>query len=127
MASEWGQITQIFSAAAGVWTLVGLSIIALVKSWPLILAKLNERKRDDNAEKAGDWNRLREEVDRLAKRVEALEHKVEECESERDEWQRRAVTAETELIRREAYLLGMGEGKQTAQVILSTERKKADP
>jgi len=120
----WGE--KVFNATTGVWTLVGLAFVALVRAWPLILARLNERKRDSSAEKAGDWERLRGEIARLGVRVEALERKVAECEAERDEAIKRAVTAETELIKLEAYHLGVGEGKQTAQAFLSAERKKAE-
>lgn len=126
MQSDIGWISQVFSAETGVWTLVALAVIALFKTWPLILARINESNRDKAAEKAGDWTRLREEVERLARRVEALERKVDECEAERDEALRRAVTAETELIRLQAYEHGRGEGLQTAQVILSSEREKGE-
>jgi outer membrane murein-binding lipoprotein Lpp len=119
-----GAISSIFTLERGVWTLVALGVVALIRTWPLILARINERERDGVAEKAGDWDRLRQEVSRLADRVAALERKVDECEEERDAALRRAVTAETELIKLEAYHFGVGEGKQTAQVILSAERKK---
>lgn len=124
MLNDFSWVGQIFSATNGVWTLVAIITFGLFRAWPLILGKINERKRDDVAEKAGDWVRLRDEVTRLAARVEVLEQKVEECESERDAALKRAVTAETELIKLEAYNQGRGEGMQTAQVILSSERKK---
>lgn len=124
MQNDFAWVGQIFSASNGVWTLVGIVAFGLFRAWPLILGKLNERKRDDVAEKAGDWVRLRDEVARLSERVEVLEKKVDECEAERDAAIKRAVTAETELIKLNAYQQGLGEGKQTAQVILSAERKK---
>jgi len=117
-------VSQVFNATTGVWTLVGLAIVALVRTWPLILARLNERKRDEDSERAGDWERLRDEISRLAKRVEALEAKVDECEAERDAALRRAVTAETELVKLEAYQLGKGEARQKAQIVVSEERLK---
>ena len=126
MGNDFGWADRIFSAATGVWALVLMALAALLKTWPLILARINERKRDTVAEKAGDWVRLRDEVTRLADRVEALEKKVEECEAERDEYRSRAVTAETELIKLEAYHQGVGEGKQIAQVILSAERERGE-
>jgi cell division protein FtsB len=119
-------ISRIFTLERGVWTLVLLALVAFIRTSPLILARINERQRDGAAEKAGDWDRLRHEVERLSLRVEALERKVADCENERDEALKRAVLAETELIKLQAYQAGLGEGKQTAQVILSTERKKQD-
>lgn len=124
MASDFGiaAISSVFTLARGIWTLVVLVVVALIRTWPLILARINERERDSVAEKAGDWDRLREEVTRLADRVEALERKVKDCEAERDDALRRAVTAETELIKLEAYHVGRGKARQEAATIVAIER-----
>lgn len=121
-------ITRIFNATTGVWTLVAVvissTLIAWVRSRPGLLEQDNERRRDVATEKANDFERLRKEVQRLSERVEALENKVEECERERDEYRARAVTAESELIRVNAFHLGVGEGKNTVQTLLSAERNQ---
>jgi septal ring factor EnvC (AmiA/AmiB activator) len=130
-------IARLFNATTGVWTLVVVAIssalVAYIRSRPSLFEQDNERvrdaatadserRRDAAAEKANDFQRLREEVDRLSKRVEVLEDKVEECEKDRDDWRNRAVTAEAELIRLQAYEYGTGEARQAAQRIVSTER-----
>jgi seryl-tRNA synthetase len=121
-------IARLFNATTGVWTLVVVAIssalVAWVRSRPSLRERDNERRRDVAAEKASDFQRLREEVARLSERVEALENKVDECEKERDDWRNRAVTAEAELIRLQAFEHGYGEARQTAQTILSSERAK---
>lgn len=128
MLDDFGLLARIFTATNGVWTLVVLLVsataVAWVRSRPSILERENERKRDAVSERSGDWERLRKEVSRLADRVEALERKVADCEAERDEAVRRAVRAESEVIRLEAYHQGTGESRQVAQMIVSTEREK---
>ena len=101
-----------------------MAFVAMFKIWPLIMARINERRRDTASEKASDWERLRDEVGRLSGRVEALERKVDDCERERDAERTRANAAEAELIRFRAYHEGTGQGRQTAQMIVSTERTK---
>jgi hypothetical protein len=99
---------KIFSAAAGVWTMVAMVAVALFKAWPGIMERTNERRRDAATEKAGDWDRLRVERDRLRELLT-------QCERERLEWQGRAVIAE-------ATLLGLGTARQQLAVIEAKER-----
>jgi hypothetical protein len=86
-----------------------MAALALFKAWPLILERVNERRRDDATAKAGDWERIRAERNELR----CL---LRECERERSDLLRRAITAE-------ATLLGMGDANQKAQRIVSTERQ----
>lgn len=115
---------KIFSVASGVWAFVVMAAVALFRAWPNIMERINERRRDAVAEKAGDWARLRDEVGRLSDRIRALEAKVRECEADIERWRVRALYAEAEVIRYEAYHQGEGEAKQAAQNILSAERVK---
>lgn len=103
-----GFLDKVFSAASGVWALVCMAALALFKAWPLILERLNERKRDIAVEKAGDWERIRVERNELR----CL---LRECERERVEWQRRAITAE-------ATLQGFGEARQQAAAVVAADR-----
>lgn len=77
----------------------------------------NERLRDLQTEKGGDWDRLRGEIDRLDERCDHLQTEVDECREREGEWMKRAIAAE-------AYQLGEGEALQKAQRIVSTERQK---
>jgi hypothetical protein len=113
-------IWKIFSPAAGIWALVAMGAVALFKAWPLILEKLNERRRDIEHAKEGDWSRLREEIIRLDDRCDHLQHQVDACHEREAEWMRRAISAE-------AFLAGEGEARQTAQRIVSAERLVAKP
>lgn len=121
-------LDKVFSVAGGIWTLVLVAVASVVAAWLRsragVLERVNERKRDAADEKASDWVRLRDEVTRLSARVEALERKIDECERDRDEWHNRALAAEAEVIRLEAYHQGSGEARQAAQNILSVERKE---
>ena len=88
--------------------MAAMAFVGLFKAWPLIMERLNERRRDEDAEKSGDWTRLRAERDRL----QALLH---ECERERAALMMRAVTAE-------AALQGYGIARQQQAVEDATKR-----
>lgn len=105
---EEGALDRIFSVASGVWAVVCLAAVALFRAWPLILERINERRRDDHTAKAGDWERIRAERNELR----CL---LRECERERSDLLRRAVQAE-------ATLQGYGEALQQAQNVVSAER-----
>lgn len=118
---------KFFSWATAAWGALLLNAVALFRAWPAIMGRRNEARRDAAAEKASDWERLRSEVNRLSERVEALETKVEECERREDAWRERAVTAESELVKLQAYELGRGVARQEAQKIVSAEREQQKP
>jgi uncharacterized protein YlxW (UPF0749 family) len=111
------------------WSVAPLWVIALtvlglaVKIYPAILARINERRRDQAAEKAGDWTRLRDEVGRLAERVKALEEKVEVCERERDEAKHQLASERAGRLEAEAMLMARQRSDQDLQRRLSAERE----
>jgi hypothetical protein len=112
-----GILSKIFSAAAGVWAMAAMAFVALFRAWPLIMEKINERKRDQHGERSGDWSRLRAEIERLDGRCDHLQTEVDECREREGEWMKRAIAAE-------AALLGKGHAQQEAQMIVSKERTK---
>jgi hypothetical protein len=121
-----GLLANIFSAATGVWALVLMVAVALFKTWPLIMARINERLRDKEAEKNSEWSRFQAEIARLVERVvmveqrcDHLQHEVDECRKREADWMHRAIAAE-------AYQLGEGEAHQQAQRFLSAERQKPE-
>lgn len=85
-----------------------MGAVALFKSWPHIMGRVNERRRDSAEEKAGDWERLRQEIVRLHEQVAC-------CERERAEWMDRAITAE-------ATLQGYGEIRQLRAISDAAKR-----
>lgn len=93
--------SKIFSAAAGVWALVAMASVALFRAWPLIMARLNERRRDNAAEKAGDWDRIRSERDVAREECDLVRDRWAECERISNERLGRAVIAEATLIARD--------------------------
>lgn len=107
---------KIFSAASGVWALVCMGAVALFKGWPHIMARVNERLRDKESEKNGDWARLRDEIKRLDERCDHLQHEVDDCRRREGEWMARAIKAE-------AASEGVGDARQAAQRIVSAERQ----
>ena len=110
-----GVFNKIFSAATGVWTLVCMAAVALFKAWPGIMERINERQRDAEAEKAGDWARLRDEIKRLDARCDHLQGEVDDCRKREGEWMSRAIAAE-------AFQMGQGDALQDAARIVAIER-----
>lgn len=100
--------SKIFSVATAAWAALCLNAVALFKVWPHIMERLNERYRDTAAEKASDWQRLREENKRLHQLLAI-------CQTDRVEWMGRAITAE-------ATLLGMGIGRQQVAEVEAAKR-----
>lgn len=114
-------------------------LLGKILSWPVAawatfclvavhyLRARNERLRDMESEKDGDWKRLHAEIVRLDERVDHLlarcdhlQKEVDECREREGEWMRRAIAAE-------AYQLGEGEAHQQAQRFLSAERQDIKP
>lgn len=117
-----GVWSKIFSAASGVWAMACMLAVALFKAWPNIMARLNERQRDNAAEKAGDWERLRAERDNARSERDAVRADRDrihalwiECEEEKLAWQSKAVSAE-------ATLLGLGNARQREAERVAAER-----
>lgn len=121
-------LNTILSARNGVWATF---LVLLVMAWrgytiiPAVITAWVTRRQAIAAEKAADWDRLRDEVRRLADRVDSLERKVDECETREDEWRRRAIDAEAALARERAVQVGMGIARDRAQAALAADR--ADP
>lgn len=106
---------KIFSWATAAWLAVAMLAVRLFHTWPNVMARINERRRDSATEKAGDWRRLRDEIARLDERCDGLQREVDECREREGEWMRRAMTAE-------AALLGIGMGRNEAATIVAVER-----
>lgn len=114
---------KIFTTAMAAWTAVFMLAVRLFHTWPLVMARVNERLRDKEAEKNGEWGRLHAEIARLDARLvsldarcDHLQHEVDECHRRESEWMQRAIAAE-------AYNLGQGTAFNEAQRIVSTERE----
>lgn len=98
-------LDRIFSVAAAAWAAVAMLAVRLFHTWPLVMERLNERKRDAALEKAGDWERIRAERDNARAEARAAREEAQmlrallvECERISIERLGRAVIAEAELI-----------------------------
>lgn len=125
--ADGNALGQVFNPSTGVWALVAMAAVTLFKVWPLVMARVNERLRDKETEKNGEWSRLHEEITRLVDRINQIETRcdhlqkeVDECREREGDWMRRAIAAE-------AASEGMGEARQVAQRIVSTEMQSLKP
>lgn len=117
-------LSNIFNAATGVWALVAMVFVALFRVWPLIMDKLNEQRRDGAAEKAADWTRLRDEVNRLSEAEK-------QCRRDYAELHRQHMDVIERLTSLEGYMAGQGKASQEAAGVIALERvernhKKSD-
>lgn len=122
---------KIFSAAAGVWTLVLMAAVALFKAWPTIMGRINERRRDALTERNSDWDHMQELHGMLAEEVRRLSERLKAVEAENDECRENLAKVRDDLaeeraarVNFQAYLEGRGQADQHAQLILSAERQK---
>lgn len=114
--------SQVTPTTYSVLALLAVVVIAVVRAWPAIMAKVNEAKRDTVTEKAGDWTRLREEIARLDARIDKQQIRIEEqqieidaCHDEKGEWMTRAIRAE-------ALVQAKGEIRQRAAAVVASDR-----
>lgn len=113
---------KLFSAAAGVWAIFLTLVVAIVKGWPAVMGRLNERRRDDATAKAEDWHRLRAELDRKDAHLANREKLLSERDDENAALMKENIILLGRAVAAEATLLGLGQAKQEAAKILSAER-----
>ena len=89
--------------------------VRLFHTWPNVMERLNERKRDAAAEEAGDWERIRADRDFWHDRALEYQRELAEERAAKIEYMARAVTAE-------AHLEGRGRARQEAATIVAIER-----
>lgn len=111
-------IDRIFSVAAAAWAAVAMLAVRLFHTWPLVMERLNERKRDSATEKADDWQRLRAERDYWRERHD-------ECEAELDALKRENIELLGRAVRAEAAFQGYGDARQRIAIEEATKRNIA--
>lgn len=114
---------KIFSAAAGVWAIFLALVVAIFKAWPAIMARQNERKRDSATEKAGDWERLRAEIERLHVAIANRERLLAERDDENAALQRQNIELLGRAVTAEAALMGMGVARQQVTILKGIAEK----
>jgi hypothetical protein len=111
-------VNQILSIRNGVWTGVALIAVGLFRLWPIIpaiMAQWIARRQTIAAEKAADWDRLRDEVERYSERLSGVETREQEC-------QRQLTDAMRRIAELEGYMMGQGKARQDAAAIVASER-----
>lgn len=98
----WYNEIRVFGPLLLAWT----AFTALIANW---WKSRNERRRDINTEKAGDWDRIRSERDVACEERDLVRDRWAMCEAERLQWMARAMKAE-------AILQGYGEARQMEAV-----------
>lgn len=114
-----GFFNQITPTTYGVFGLLAVVIVAVVKAWPLLIARLADMRTSDDAISGNQQARLVAEVGRLDKRVQSLEVSEERCREE-------LADAKQRLAELEGFNIGQGRAWQEAQGIVSAERMLSD-
>lgn len=117
------------SSANALWSIFFLLVTAgvtlagyKIKTWPLVKARITEANLAADQIDSSKWKRFQDEIARLDDRIKALEKDVAECKERELAAERRALAAETEKARLEAFITGRGEGRQEAAILDSARR-----
>lgn len=116
--SDEGFLRFLLSPATPLYVLAALAAIGISRILPNIMARINERRRDTATEKANDWTRLREEVERLDARCQRLEESEEKCHRELAE-------ALGRIAQVEGWQAGQGDVRQAAALAAAEVRATA--
>lgn len=119
MADVSGFIQAIRSPATPLWVVALVALVAIVRGWPAIMAKVNEARRDQ----AGIADGL---IGRFEKRVATLEQRCETLEGENIECHRNLAEAERRIAALEGYNDGQGQARQEAAGVVAIERLGKD-
>jgi len=110
-----GKIFGLFSVPAAAWTFVLMVAVAWFRTRPLIMARINERHRDTETAKAGDWSRLRDLVEQLGEDRDKSREAEARCREELVDVRKRLATLE-------GYQIGRGQAAQEVAIIEGAKR-----
>lgn len=113
-----GVLRFLLSPATPLYVLAALAAVGISRVLPNVMARINERRRDTAAEKANDWTRLRDEIDRLDSRCQRLEESEERCHRELAE-------ALGRIAQIEGWQAGQGDVRQAAALAAAEVREAA--
>jgi hypothetical protein len=111
-------LRQIFSIESAAWAFVALCFLFLVRLWngaPGMFAQWIDYRRARAAEKAADWERLRDEIKRLA-------DAEQQCRRDFQELHTQHMNVVERLSSLEGYMAGQGRASQEAAGIVAIER-----
>lgn len=115
-------------------------LVRTIRDWPNFMARWNERQRDKEAAKDGDWKRLRDEIERrdaqmdaqdarhaaeiarLDARCERLETAEQGCRAELAENKAELAAAKARIGELEGFMMGQGKARNDAAAIVASDR-----
>jgi hypothetical protein len=73
---DLGGLGTLTLSGAGVWTLVGIVLVALIRAWPVLAKQAQEARAQLRKEKREDLDDCRKRLDAMAGRLDASDEKV---------------------------------------------------
>jgi hypothetical protein len=111
-------LRQIFSVENAAWTgilLLGLLVLRMWNGAPAMFEQWISYKRAKAEEKASDWRRLQEEIDRLSK-------SEQRCRVDFDKLHDDFLTLSKELAELRGWMAGQGTARQEAAGVVALDR-----
>lgn len=116
---------KILSWTTAAWAALILNGVAIFKAYPNWMARFNERRRDDAAEKASDWDRRTAEIERLHILLANREKLLSDRDDENDALRAENAQLLARSVTAEATLLGLGNARQREAERVAKERETA--
>lgn len=110
---------KFFSWQLAAWAAFLVNLVAVWRVLPLVMQRLNERRRDVAAERDRDVELIRNERD-LAR--EEREMTLDKRAEERERWAIEKAALTEEIATLKGFQLGIGMGRNEATSILAAER-----
>lgn len=121
MSVDVAALKQIFSIQSAAWAVVALLFLFAVRMWngaPAMLQQWIAWRQAKAAEKAADWNRLRDEISRLSEAEKR-------CREDYAELHRQHMDVIERLKTLEGYHMGQGRASQEAAGVVALDRLSA--
>ena len=120
-------VGQMFSVEVAAWSATAILLLFVIRMWngsPAMFAQWIEWRRLKAAEKASDWTRLRDEIDRLSEAEKAC--RADHAKSVRDhaDTVTKLADATHRIAALEGYYFGQGSARQEA--VVAIERLEND-
>jgi uncharacterized membrane protein len=119
--SPWNLAAVLIGGPLGV--IAATLIVTLVRSWPAIMAKVNEARRDRADIRTNELERMDARMQRLEERCGVLEIEKEECRRELQEVRDQLAVERSERLRLGAIMQGQGEVRQRAAEVVAADRQ----
>lgn len=115
-------LREIFSIQSAAWAGIALLFLLIVRMWngaPAMFETWIRWRQSKAAEKAADWNRLRDEINRLSE-------SEKQCREDFRELHGQHMDVIERLKALEGYMAGQGRASQEAAGVVALERLNKD-